>query len=495
MSSTSNHEDSEATSNIMEAPEEVLSTMRQDGSRRWLYPTLSQGRFLTARRGVAYLLIALFFLLPVVHINGEPAMFLDIVHRRFALFGGVFYATDTALLMLLGLTLVLGVAWFTALFGRVWCGWGCPQTVYLEFVFRPIERLLEGKASQRKRRDEKEMTFDTAWRKVVKWGLYVLIAAAMAHTFVAYFVSWDKLLEWMTGPPAEHWGFFVLMALTTALIVFDFGYFREQMCTITCPYARLQSVLMDRDSLIVSYDPGRGEPRGRRDRTQREQEKQGLAIDLGDCIDCGACVRTCPTGIDIRDGLQLECISCTQCVDACDRIMDSLNKPPGLIRYTSENALEDEETSIVRPRMILYTVLLAVLSGLLIFGISRTDGYEVSLVRASGAPFATLPDGQISNRVKLRMQNRTGQARTMDVEILEPEGASVRIVGPQKIELAPSQMKRFDVWILVPRQAFEQGRSRAKLRIGDGTEDLDRVVTFPLIGPSAGGAAAPKEID
>ncbi|RMF65280.1 MAG: cytochrome c oxidase accessory protein CcoG, partial [Bacteroidetes bacterium] len=370
---------------VLEAPEEVLTTLTREGKRKWLYPVPSEGRFTRWRRRVAWVLILLYLALPLIPINGRPAVLLDFVHREFALFGIIFYPTDTVLLMLSLILVILVVVLGTALLGRVWCGWACPQTVYMEFVFRPIERLIEGKEHVRKRRDEGPWTWDKIWRKTVKLGVFLLISLVLAHTFVAYFVGWDNLLMWMTEPPTRHWMFFVMMALTTGLVLFDFGYFREQMCTITCPYARMQSVLLDPDSLIVSYDPNRGEPRG------KGKKREGL----GDCIDCFACVRTCPTGIDIRDGLQMECIACTQCIDACDAIMDRIGKPRGLIRYTSENALAGKPTRIFRPRVVLYTALLAVVASLFVLTLVNRAPYDLDVGRSVGEPYTLLPDGRV----------------------------------------------------------------------------------------------------
>lgn len=470
-------------SHIVEAPNEVLSTMNKDGSRKWMYPRPSYGSMYRRRKVVGWGLIVLFFGLPILKIGGEPAVWLDFVRRRFAIFGQVFYATDTLLLMLLGLTLVLAVVWATALFGRVWCGWGCPQTVYMEFIFRPIDRLIEGTVAQQRRRDKKGWTQDKVWRTAAKLTLYTLIAAAMAHSFVAYFVSWGVLLEWMTGAPGKHWGFFMLMGATTALIVFDFAYFREQMCTIACPYARLQSVLLDPDSLIVSYDPGRGESRGRRSRTQREQEKQGIKLNLGDCIDCGACVRTCPTGIDIRDGLQLECIGCTQCIDACDAIMIGVDKEPGLIRYTSENKVEHKPSKFLRPRVLIYTGLLLLFSGVLVYMATHTSGFEVGMVRATGEPFVVLPDGQVSNHFKLRAQNRTSTTRQLGVSV-DPahDEVLIRAQNDAKFALDPGQTKRIDLWVVMPESEFKSGQNKIKIHVGDGT-DFDQIVDVELLGP------------
>ena len=472
----------ERPSHILDAPEAVLSTMNKDGSRKWMYPKLSKGKMYRRRKIVGWILIALFFGLPIVHINGEPALFLDFVHRRFAIFGQIFYATDTLLLMLLGLTLVLAVAWATALFGRVWCGWGCPQTVYMEFIFRPIERLIEGSESQRRKRDEQGWTGERIRKTALKLFLYTIIAAMLSHSFVAYFVSWDVLLDWMIVSPGKNWGFFTMMAFTTALIVFDFAYFREQMCTIACPYARLQSVLMDRDSLIVSYDPSRGEPRGRRTKKAREQEAQGITLNLGDCIDCGACVRTCPTGIDIRDGLQLECIGCTQCIDACDAIMIGVNKPTGLIRYTSENKVEREPSRTLRPRVVIYTGLLLLFASTLLYLATHTVSVDVDMIRATGEPFAMLPQDQVSNHFKLRAQNRTRQTRHIHVEVLEPAGAEIKAQGGAKFSLEPGEMKRIDLWIVTPTKTFEQHEIKAKINVINDLGE-SHVIDYELLGP------------
>ena len=489
---------------ILASPEEVLSTMHSDGKRRWLYPVPSPGGLLRKRQVVGYTLIALFLGLPVVQIQGKPAMFLDLAHRQFTFFGKTFFATDTLLLMIFGITMALSAIMLTAILGRLWCGWACPQTVYLEFIFRPIERLIEGKPSVAKRRDEGGWTPDRIWRKGLKWSIFLMIALLLSHTFVAYFVSWHNLLEWMTVAPTKHWGFFLMMGVTTALVFFDFTYFREQMCTIACPYARMQSVLLDKNSLIVSYDMGRGEPRGRRKKgapakASSPQTLQGpiqLGADgslhvqeaaQGDCIDCGACVRTCPTGIDIRDGLQMECIGCTQCIDACDEIMDKIKQPRGLIRYTSENALAGQPAKILRPRVLIYAALITVFMGAFGVVLHRTTGFDVDILRATGAPFVELPTGDITNRVKVRIQNRTGQTRDVHVEVLEPQGASLRWIGKNHVALEAGQLERLEAFIIVPRQAFVQGSAKARFKIGDGSE-FAQEVDFGLLGPSASSA-------
>jgi cytochrome c oxidase accessory protein FixG len=472
------------TVQILESPEDVLTTLTSDGKRRWLYPTPSKGRFYLPRLVTAWLLILLYFALPLIPINGKPAVLLDFIHREFALFGLIFYPTDTLLLMLFMIGIVLTVVLGTALLGRIWCGWACPQTVYLEFVFRPIERLIEGKEHSRKRRDEGPQSFDKLWRKSVKLLIFTGISLLLAHTFVAYFVGWHNLIAWMGEPPRENWFFFVMMAGVTGLILFDFGYFREQMCTITCPYARMQSIMLDPDSLIVSYDPNRGEPRSKRSKKTIRDEEAGLIPRQGDCIDCFACVRTCPTGIDIRDGLQMECIACTQCIDACDSIMNNIGKDPGLIRYTSERELAGSRTRIMRPRTVLYAALLLVVGSMFTLALTNRGDYNISVLRSVGDPFTILPDGQIANRLRFVVRNQQSYDAAYTVEALSPEGATITMVGSSPISLAPQEMKRTEIWVTVPRTVFESETIDGKFRLRFDDDQVHEV-TFPLLGPSS----------
>ena len=297
------------SSPILQPEEHVLSTLEADGSRRWLKPKLSKGALLLKRRILAYVLIAIFTLVPFIKIAGKPLVLLDITARRFTILGFTFLPTDTVLLAIFMVGLLLSVFLFTALFGRVWCGWACPQTVYMEFLFRPIERLFEGTVG---RGGYKKKV--APWRTALKYVVYFILCVYLANTFLAYFIGVDRLSEWVTQSPFRHPVPFAVMAFVTFAMMVDFCYFREQLCLIACPYGRFQSVLLDQNSLIVAYDKNRGEPRGKL-RKKKKDQAEALPI-IGDCIDCGNCVTTCPTGIDIRKGLQMECINCTQCIDA-----------------------------------------------------------------------------------------------------------------------------------------------------------------------------------
>lgn len=457
---------------VLHPPDQVLSTLNADGSRRWLRPRVSPGRFLTGRRWVGWGLIAIFALLPLLKMNGKPLLLLDVAHRRFHFFGVTFLSTDTLLLALLLLAAGLSVFFFTALAGRVWCGWACPQTVYMEFLYRPIERLFEGSRGKGGR----PAVPPSLGRRLGLFGVYLLVSLLLAHIFLAYFVGAEELLRWMTRSPFEHPGAFVLMAVTTALMLFNFGYFREQTCLVACPYGRFQSVLLDRDSLVISYDTRRGEPRGRmvHDRAVGDPQR-------GDCIDCGLCVVTCPTGIDIRNGLQMECVACAQCIDACDRVMDKISRPRGLIRYTSQRSLEQGRTRTARGRVLVYGVALLGVMSALVWLLLHRSPLDAVLLRAPGMPFAVLPSGDVQNPFKLRITNRTDVPRRYTVELRGAEGLHAATTWPA-VFVAPADSLTEPLPIVAPRSAFDGGRLNVTLVVRDDAGG-ERVLAQRLLGP------------
>lgn len=446
------------------APEQVLATLNKDGSRRWLRPRVSKGRFYKRRLVLAWLLMGVFVALPNLTIGGRPAVLIDLAHRELALFGARFLATDTLLLMLLMVAIFVGVFLLTALYGRVWCGWACPQTIYLEFLFRPIERLAEGG-----RRGTSSIPRRTA--KLVAFGLVSLL---LAHTFLAYFVGVEELGRWMRQSPFQHPASFLVMAATAALVFFDFASFREQMCSVACPYGRFQSVLLDKQSLIVGYDAARGEPRGKPGATK------------GDCVDCGACVTTCPTGLDIRQGFQMECIHCTQCIDACDAIMDRLGRPRGLVKYTSQDELAGAPRRFLRPRVVIYPLILIGVVGALIFASAERKAADVTVLRDRGAPYALLPSGQVSNALRIKVVNRTEAPKRYLIEVLGIDG--VELVAPENpIALGPGQSATANVFVVAKKADFASGDRDVTVRVGDG-EGFTEDVSYRLFGPSGGGA-------
>jgi cytochrome c oxidase accessory protein FixG len=317
-----------------------------DGGRNAVHPADVSGRFTRARTWLFPVLIAVYAILPWIQINGHPAVFLDIEHRRFYLFGGAFNAQDVWLIFFFVTGLGFALFVITTLWGRVWCGYACPQTVFLEGVFRRVERWIEGPRVVRIRRNAAAVSRDKLIRKIAVHALYVLFAAVVAHIFLSYFVSLERLWAMIAAGPVAHPFAFGFALVTTALFYLNFAWFREQLCLVICPYGRLQSLMTDDDTLVIGYDTGRGEPRGKRSDPA-----------AGDCIDCKRCVVVCPTGIDIRNGLQIDCIGCAACVDACDEIMGKIGRAPGLVRYDSLRGFDGGARRFWRPRLALYAVL------------------------------------------------------------------------------------------------------------------------------------------
>jgi len=457
-------------------PERVLSTMNEDGTRHWIHPRLAHGRFLRWRKVVGYALIALFVALPFIEIGGRPALLLDLLTRELSLFGAVFRPSDGFLLMLLGLTVVLTVFLVTALFGRVWCGWGCPQTVYLEHVFRPIERWLEGSSAQRAKLDA---TPGLHPRRVLKWAIYAVLSFVLANVFLAYFVGVDRLRLWVFESPLQHVGGFTVVTGVAALMLFDFAYFREQMCIVACPYGRLQTVLLDRQSLIIGYDEKRGEPRGK-----PKKKLPVVGEQLGDCIDCHACVAVCPTGIDIRDGLQMECIGCAQCVDACDDVMVKIGKPKKLIGYTSQDELAGKPRKLLRPRTFIYPVLLVVVASLLVWGTGGREVTKIWIERIQGPSFVELPDGTISSQARIKVENESDEPRSYSIDLSKTPDAVLR--APQLTwQLKARSSMEIPLFVDVPRASFVHGQRKAYLRVHDD-RGFARIVTLTLLGPEGG---------
>lgn len=455
---------------IVDAP----SSLRSDGTRAFVYPADVHGRYDLARKVVFAVLIAIYVALPWITINNRPAVFLDIEHRQFALFGATFNAQDSWLIFFVITGLGFLLALVTAVAGRVWCGWACPQTVFLDGVFRRIERLIEGPREKRIRNDAAPWSFSKFARKAVLHGLYLLIALVLAHVFISYFVSLPRLYEMVRAAPSEHPSAFAWTFAITAGLYLNFAHFREQLCLGVCPYGRLQGALTDSKSLVVGYDETRGEPRGKASDENR-----------GACIDCKRCIVVCPTGIDIRNGQQLDCIGCTACIDACDEIMDKVGQPRGLIRYDSLEGLEGKTRKFFRPRLIAYAVLGTL--GLTVATIAmrgRSD-FEANLLRLRGAPYS-VDNGELRNAFEVHVVNKRGDAATVTLEPTAIEGVTV-IAPIREVALDGLESRRVPVFVTMPASAF---RGDFKLAIAvsfSGSPDT-KVIEAPILGPSGGGA-------
>jgi cytochrome c oxidase accessory protein FixG len=433
------------------------SALRGDGKREFVVPADVSGRFARLRSLFFALLLVIYAALPWIHVAGHPAVFLDVQHRVFYLFGASFNAQDTWLMFFLisGVGFLLIV--LTALWGRVWCGYACPQTVFLEGVYRRVERLIEGPKNRRAAREKAGVSFALVWRKLTKHLAFVLISLLVAHVFLSYFVSIPGLFEMMRHAPREHPEAFAWVFGVSALVHFNFCWFREQLCLVICPYGRLQSALTDADSLVIGYDDKRGEPRGKAKTAQN-----------GDCVDCGRCVVVCPTGIDIRNGLQLECIGCTACVDACDEIMDRLERPRGLIRYDSQNGLAGQPKRLLRPRLYVYAALGVLGLTVASLALASREPFEANLLRLPGAPFVVQEDGRVRNTLELHLVNK--QAREVHFELVPVASADMEFaVSMPQLSLGPMAERRVPLFVIAaadgkPRQVVLQVRAQDHAR-------------------------------
>jgi cytochrome c oxidase accessory protein FixG len=449
-----------------------VTTIASDGSRVFLHPASVTGRFARARTWSAYALIAFYVALPWIPINGAPAVFLDVAGRRFHLFGATLAFQDAWLLFFVITGLAFALFYITALLGRVWCGWACPQTVFLEHVFRRVEALLEGDAVARRALDQAPWSAGKLVRRLTKHVVFFLISAGVAHLFLSYFVSLPELWAMMHEAPREHWSAFLFVFIASGILYFNFSWFREQLCIVICPYGRLQSALIDDHSMVIAYDAPRGEPRG----------KVGTP-DAGACIDCRRCVQVCPTGIDIRQGLQIECVACTACIDACDEMMDKVERERGLIRYTSQVALGGGRTRWVRPRTLLYTVLLLAGVGVASWALSTVRPAAMSVTRMIGAPFFLDADS-VRNQFMVRIVNKQGVPVVFEVEV-EDLPAGVTQTGFDRPVEVPALGEIVQPLVLRQSRAAYSGQFHVDIEVRDQRRSFALQRRAEFVGPEA----------
>ena len=469
-----------------------VTTINADGSRNFLHPADTRGRWTLARRVVAWFLIAVYVLLPWIPVGAHPAVFLDVAGRRFHLLGWTLSLQETWLLFFALTGAGFALFFITALLGRVWCGWACPQTVFLEHVYRRIEVLLEGDAPARRRLDAAPWDAAKTARRVAKHALYFLVSALVAHVLLAYFVSLPRLYAMITTAPTAHWGTFLFVFVTSGLLYFNFAWFREQLCIVVCPYGRLQSALIDDHSLVVGYDAKRGEPRrqGRAGAPPPSAIGSGRAVPSeataavakeGDCVDCLRCVHVCPTGIDIRQGLQMECLACTACIDACDDVMARLRRPTGLIRYDSLAGFAGGRTKWVRPRTMLYAALLVVGAAVALLAFASVKPTAFDAMRMPGGAYFLDTDA-VRNQMLVRFTNKTDAVRRVALSV-EGAPAGLLLSGTDDtIELAPLAESLHTVVLRMPKPRFAgKFRYRIVARDLDGGYELVKPAEF--LGP------------
>ncbi|WP_415063563.1 cytochrome c oxidase accessory protein CcoG [Bdellovibrio sp.] len=439
-----------------------LTSVDKNGDRIYIIPAEVTGFFRRHRTWTQIVLLIIFLAIPWTTINGYQTVLLNIPQREFSLFGAMFHAHDTPLLFFILGALTLGLAFVTSIWGRVWCGWACPQTVFIDAVFRRIEQWVEGSYIKRRQLRDGPLTSEKFFKTTSKWILFTLVSSLIAHSFMAYFIGAKELLEMVQNSPSENLTYFTLVVFFTAAVLFDFGWFREQFCVIMCPYGRIQSVLLDQKSLAVVYDVQRGEPRKG---TAQPGEK------TGDCVACNRCVQVCPTGIDIRNGLQMECIACTSCIDACDEIMTKVKKPTGLIRY---DTLDGSKISLFKPRSILYMIAILALIGGLTYAIVTREPADFTILRGRGLPYSFVKGANneelVLNQFRVHIQNQ-GQAPALYFLTLPPEFIETGVeltVAENPVSLKPGEFREWYFFIRVKPSLFDpKGQIKAKLQIRD----------------------------
>jgi cytochrome c oxidase accessory protein FixG len=464
-----------------------IATVDDSGKRIWIYPKKPSGRFTNARIYLSFFLLLILFGIPFIKVNGEPIMLFNVLERKFILFGIQFMPQDFHLFVLAMLTLVLFIALFTVVFGRIFCGWICPQTIFMEMVFRRIEYWIEGDHRQQRKLTDSPWTSDKIVKRLAKHAIFFAIAVLVSNTFLAWIIGVDEVIRIATEPVTQNLGGFTAMIIFSFAFYFVFSYLREQVCVAICPYGRLQGVLLGRDSIVIAYDWIRGEPRGkiRKQKTAAKTADPVAAIQtdvaspeepkLGDCIDCKLCVHVCPTGIDIRNGTQLECVNCTACIDACDEVMDKVGRPRGLIRYDSYNGIAEGRKRIFTPRVIAYSVVLLILlvvNGLLLG--SRHD-VETILLRTPGKLFQVVDENTVSNLYNYQVINKTNKEMPIEFRLVSEFG-EIKLVGQPPVA-TQGKVAEGALFIEMPKAQLQGRKTELTVEVYSNGELIDKATT------------------
>lgn len=458
---------------------DLLPIEDESGRRRWIYPKRPQGRLYNYRWAVAAVLLLLFFAAPFVRVKGEPLVLLNFLERKFVLLGQVFWPQDLHLLALALIALLVFIILFTVVYGRVFCGWACPQTIFMEFVFRQVEYLIEGDAHRQKKLNERGWSIDKALRKTLKHLVFIVLALVIAHTATAYVVGADAVGSMIRGGVLANPGNFVFIMAFAGLVYFIFSSLREQACILICPYGRLQGVLLDDRSVVVAYDYVRGEPRA-----AYRASADRAAAGNGDCVDCLSCVSVCPTGIDIRNGTQLECINCTACIDACNAVMDRVKLARGLVRFDSERGISTGKRSIVNGRSLAYSaVLLILLTVTASLFISRSD-IEATILRMPGSIYQEYGPDRLSNLYKIQVVNKQREDIPVELRVSHP-GAEILFIG-EPVAAAGGKISEANFMVVIPREKLLSENTEIIIELLSGGSTLTAYKTN-FIGPVPAG--------
>lgn len=453
-----------------------IATVDEAGKRIWVYPKKPSGKYHKKRIVVTTILLSLFFFGPFVKISGRPLLLMNVFERKFVILGQAFWPQDFALLAVVLITFFVFIILFTVVFGRVWCGWACPQTLFMEMVFRKIEYLIEGDAHAQQRLNKEPWHANKIAKKTLKQFIFIIISLLISHTTMAYIIGVDETWEIITHSPMEHTAGFIGLMSFTLVFYAVFAKFREQACIAVCPYGRLQGVLLVKDSIVVAYDWLRGEPRG------KLNKHQPIEVKKGDCIDCKLCVHVCPTGIDIRNGTQLECVNCTACMDACDDVMIKIGKPVGLIRFASYNSIKDGILKLISPRVIGYSFVLLVLFCILGFALLTRSDVETTVLKVPGTLYQKTDDGNITNLYNFEFINKTFEDIPLELKIESPSEASLERVGDQDVIVPAEGSLKGVYFIKMPTKAITTPKNSIVLGVYKNGKMIDKIKT-KFIGP------------
>lgn len=454
---------------------DTIATVDEKGKRIWVYPKKPSGRFHNRRVYVAIILLTILFGVPFLKLNGEPLLLFDVFERRFIIFGIHLWPQDFHIVALSMISMVVFVVLFTVIFGRVWCGWSCPQTIFMEMIFRKIEYLIEGDATKQRKLNQGPWTTEKVWKKSLKHLIFIGISLLISHTFLSYIIGVDKVQAIVSRPPTENMLGFIALMVFTGLFYLVFSVLREQICIAVCPYGRLQGVFLGNNSIAVMYDWLRGEPRSR-------LKKGQVAEDKGDCIDCKMCVYACPTGIDIRNGTQLECVNCTACIDACDEVMQKIEKPRGLIRYASFNSVKDGHQKLFTTRVLGYSFVLILLISVVVFMlVTRTD-IEATILKVPGQLYQEQPNNRISNIYNIQFINKTTKPVSLELKVKGIETASINRVGDEALTIGASERVDAVFFIELPRESIKSMKTELEVQLIANGEVMDEITTN-FIGP------------
>lgn len=452
-----------------------IATVDEKGKRIWVYPKKPSGHFHNLRIIVSVVLLAILFGLPFIKVNGDPLMLIDVFERKFIIMGIHLWPQDFHIVALSMISLVVFVILFTVVFGRVWCGWACPQTIFMEMVFRKIEYWIEGDANKQRKLNEAPWDSDKLFKKGAKHFLFILISLLISHTFLSYIIGIEKLQAIVSESPGENLLGFIALMVFTGIFYMVFAFLREQICIAVCPYGRLQGVFLGNNSIAVMYDWLRGEPRGRLKKGQVQDDK-------GDCIDCKMCVYACPTGIDIRNGTQLECVNCTACIDACDQVMDKIEKPRGLIRYASHNSIKEGKEKIFTSRVLGYTLVLSLLVSVVAFMLFTRTDVEATILKVPGQLYQEQPNERISNLYNIQFINKTNRQIPLEMKVKDYPDATIKRVGDEILTLEPGARIDAVFFIEMARKDISQMKTTIEVQmIADG-EVIDEISTN-FVGP------------